>query len=308
MNISTVVVTYNRLSLLKRALHAIETQTLPPASIIVVDNCSTDGTKEFLAEWMTKQTGYQKQVVPLPRNMGGSGGFYHGLEAAMAIDPDWVWLADDDAFPGPDAFALFAAHQAAYAAQCAGTAKPLGVVCSTVLNDGKIDEIHRRRTHHKHGFTLRARSVGQQEYAKGIFPIDLFTYVGVFIKREVLAKVGLTEKDYFIWYDDSEHAMRIAQHYSILCDAKVSIHHNVPAVPNQISWKTFYGERNRLLMFKKHHYPTYLYRLFKIWMYLLSVKPSSSPAMKKLKWRAMWAAIRNQQGVHEAYLPGAKIV
>lgn len=308
MNISVVVVTYNRLPLLQRAIQAIESQTRTPYAMIVVDNCSTDGTAEFLSDWLIQQTGCLKQVVSLPHNMGGSGGFHHGLKAAMALDSDWIWLADDDAFPCPDAFERFNGHQEAYAAQCVSPARPLGVVCSTVLNEGAIDEIHRRRAYCKHGFTLRARSVSQCEYAKGIFPIDIFTYVGVFIKREVLNKVGITEKDYFIWYDDSEHAMRIAKHYSILCDASVKIHHNVPAVPNQMSWKTFYGERNRLLMFKKHHYPTYLYRLLKTLIYILGIGAPANPRMKQLKWRAMWAAILNQQGVHAQYRPGSKVL
>jgi len=226
----------------------------------------------------------------------------------MSLAPDWVWLADDDAFPEPDAFELFVSHQDTYAAMAAGLNRPLGAVCSAVINNGEIDEVHRRRTIIKHGFVQRARSVNKSEYEKNIFAIDLFTYVGVFIKYEVLESVGITEKNYFIWYDDSEHAMRISAKYSILCDGSVRINHNVPAMPNEITWKTFYGERNRMLMFKKHHYPTYLYRIFKSLLYVAGLQKGTNRVMRLLKWRAVCAAVLNRQGVHEKYKPGTKLL
>ena len=49
--IGVVLVTYNRLPLLKKALHLFETQTVSPEYILVVNNASTDGTTSFLKEW-----------------------------------------------------------------------------------------------------------------------------------------------------------------------------------------------------------------------------------------------------------------
>src|SRR4051794_17819421 len=43
-----VVVTFNRLALLKRCLAALQAQTVAPHRIIVVDNASTEGTGEWL--------------------------------------------------------------------------------------------------------------------------------------------------------------------------------------------------------------------------------------------------------------------
>lgn len=57
MNIVTVVVTYNRLVLLKQNIEALKKQTHTHTHIVVIDNCSTDGTAEFL------QTVDRKSVV-----------------------------------------------------------------------------------------------------------------------------------------------------------------------------------------------------------------------------------------------------
>ena len=47
MNIIAVVVTYNRIELLKRTIHCLR-QNKPVTSIVVVNNGSTDATADFI--------------------------------------------------------------------------------------------------------------------------------------------------------------------------------------------------------------------------------------------------------------------
>lgn len=65
MKINCVVVTYNRLSLLKECLSALENQTYPIQRIVIVDNCSTDGTSEFL----DSLTGYKVSDYSTPKKI-----------------------------------------------------------------------------------------------------------------------------------------------------------------------------------------------------------------------------------------------
>lgn len=51
MEICVVLVTFNRLNCLKKALDEFEKQTYLPKRLIVVNNSSTDGTAEYLSEW-----------------------------------------------------------------------------------------------------------------------------------------------------------------------------------------------------------------------------------------------------------------
>lgn len=64
MNIVAVVVTYNRLALLKQNIAALKKQTCLPTHIVVIDNCSTDGTAEFL------QTAEGLRVIRTTQNIG----------------------------------------------------------------------------------------------------------------------------------------------------------------------------------------------------------------------------------------------
>ena len=48
MDISVIIPTYNRKHTLRRAIQSVEQQSLPPLEIIVVDDGSSDGTKEWI--------------------------------------------------------------------------------------------------------------------------------------------------------------------------------------------------------------------------------------------------------------------
>ena len=74
--VACVVVTYNRLGCLKQCLNALRNQSCQQFDIIVVNNGSTDGTKEFLDS--------QKDIIVIhQQNLGGAGGFYAGMKYMM---------------------------------------------------------------------------------------------------------------------------------------------------------------------------------------------------------------------------------
>ena len=70
-----IVVTHNRLNLLKRCLKALELQTVQVDGILVVDNGSNDGTKEYL-----NSIGLEYISQP---NLGSAGGWHTGLKYAI---------------------------------------------------------------------------------------------------------------------------------------------------------------------------------------------------------------------------------
>jgi len=84
-----VIVTWNRLEMLKHCV-ASARRALPDAVLLAVDNASTDGTSEWLAE----QQGIE--ILKLPQNSGGAGGFAAGMQWAYDRGADWVWVMDDD--------------------------------------------------------------------------------------------------------------------------------------------------------------------------------------------------------------------
>ena len=102
MNVDVVIVTYNRLEKLKKALASYENQSRRFRHLIVVNNHSTDGTSDFLDAWGRTEAPFSKIVINTDENLGGSGGYYLGQKKAMELEAEWVFLADDDAYAEPD--------------------------------------------------------------------------------------------------------------------------------------------------------------------------------------------------------------
>jgi len=88
--------TYNRCGMLRQCLDGIRAQTMPPATILVLDNASTDGTARMLAEMFP-----DVQVRRMAENLGCTGAMHEVLKHALTFAPDYIWFFDDDAVPYP---------------------------------------------------------------------------------------------------------------------------------------------------------------------------------------------------------------
>ena len=102
IKVNTVVVTYNRKNLLKLCIDKLLEQSYAINKIIIVDNASNDGTREYLHELIDDVF----DIVFLDENLGGAGGFYFGIKRAYEIGCDYLWIMDDDTISTPSAFAL----------------------------------------------------------------------------------------------------------------------------------------------------------------------------------------------------------
>lgn len=303
MDIGVVLVTYNRREKLIKALECYEKQIFLPTYILIVDNCSTDGTQDILSSWKETPSGYKKEVIFLDKNAGGSGGYYIGMEAAAKKDAEWIWLADDDAYPRQDALQKLNDY---YEKLSEEKKAKTAALCSAVYNNGKIHAGHRNRLKLSK-FKCTIEAVDESEYKKP-FRLDVFSYVGACIKKEALLRAGFVERDYFIYSDDREHSLRIRKEGYILCIPESIIDHDTPPFrPNEINWKRYYGKRNDFLMIRKH-FPGRYFVLRYIRRYLedVSVFSGNDRELKKILRAAYWDALRGKKGMHSVYKPGWK--
>ena len=75
---AAVIVTYNRKAMLQRCLRALCTQTAGVPELWVIDNASTDGTAELVAQLNLPTMHYYNTG----KNLGGAGGFACGIQQA----------------------------------------------------------------------------------------------------------------------------------------------------------------------------------------------------------------------------------
>lgn len=243
--VGTVVVTYNRLNLLKEVIEALNTQDYNNHDIIIVNNGSTDGTEA----WLNQR---DDLIVINQDNIGGAGGFFTGIKYATEKEYDYCWIMDDDVIPSPTALSrLIEAIQ---------LDSHIGFVCSRVIGiDG--------RPMNTPTPDFRAKDVAYSDiYDKVVenfmVKVRRATFVSVLISTKSVKEFGLPIKEYFIWGDDSEYTERISAERPcyIVCNSIVthkrtiqgglSIEHETDAHRlKNYRFKT----RNELYSLKLHH-------------------------------------------------------
>ncbi len=91
---TVIIAAYNCETFLGRAIASVTAQTLPPKEILIVDDCSTDSTREVIQA--AAETDPRVRMIALPRNGGPSAARNAGLDEA---EGDWIAVLDaDDAF------------------------------------------------------------------------------------------------------------------------------------------------------------------------------------------------------------------
>lgn len=193
--IIAVVVTYNRLALLKKVVDALRSQSLPLYKIIVVDNGAADGTHEWLDEQPDLSAVHQG-------NVGGSGGFWRGIKEASAMDCDWIWCMDDDVFPRPDCLGRLVAY-------AAGNPE-IGILCPHRLMSGTTFVGEAKTLNLSNPFQDMHNDMLQASDVESNDAVDIvgMAFEGPLIRHEVVDKIGLPNKEMFILYDDTDYSYR----------------------------------------------------------------------------------------------------
>ncbi len=232
-----VVVTYNRKELLRECLQAVFGQTRPPDVVLVVDNASTDGTREMVREEFP-----QSELLALPENQGSSGGFHEGMKAAMARGVDWLWVMDDDTIPRPDALELLLDAPA----QLDGLPAPSLLASKVIWTDGKL-----------HPMNWPAPNVlDVDHFVDGIertfLPIRANTFPSLLVKREAVERHGPPRKAFWIWADDIDFTQRILRHEpGYLVPQSVALHKTKTAhKPWEGKQRFYYAVRNGMFILR----------------------------------------------------------
>jgi GT2 family glycosyltransferase len=197
-SVAVVVVTFNRADLLRRMLAGLAALTRQPDAVIVVDNASTDHTREVLE----KAGNAGLRAIHEETNLGGAGGFHRGVREASDAGYDRIWLMDDDVVPAPDCLDVLMAQDEAClmavredlhgrlvekAATVFDLSSPLAIKPKTAM----VETTYRRRD-------AMPEKVELQNVA----------FEGFMVRREVVERIGLPDPSYFIFYDDVDFAVR----------------------------------------------------------------------------------------------------
>ncbi|MEQ8663222.1 MAG: glycosyltransferase, partial [Gammaproteobacteria bacterium] len=194
--VTALVVTYNRKALLGRCLEALVAQTRPPERVLIVDNASTDGTREWLAAagWLARA---DVELLALPDNTGGAGGFAAGIAHAVERGAARVWLMDDDAMPAADALETL----------LTAATRTDDLYGSVALADERL------------AWPMAPHGAPAADHIHDLAsapaaPVDVtfIPFLGLLVSRELVAAIGIPDAGFFLAADDVEYCMRARRH------------------------------------------------------------------------------------------------
>lgn len=241
LSVSIVILTYNRLQSLTEVLDALEADAVIAtdtdghltgsaqglvSEVLVVDNCSTDGTADYLS-----RKNQRIVHVRMKRNVGVVAR-NHGLERASS---DIVICLDDDVL------GLTPGHVAHIVARFANEPRLGG------LNFQVIDHFTECLTNWVHHRPM--------EDANERFATYEITEGAVALRKEAVSKVGYYHDAYFISHEGPDMAYRLMNaDYSVEYDGAVVVRHKHEQTGRE-KWRFYYYDMRNALWLAARNMP-----------------------------------------------------
>lgn len=286
--VSAVIVTYNRKKLLYENIKMLLCQTYKIDKIYVVDNCSTDGTYEFLRE-QELMNNPNFIYVKTESNIGGAGGFYLGVKRAYEDGADWIVLMDDDG-KAEDNHTIEQLMNVAERLYMNNTAEKKIYVNALVLQKDMLS--------FKMGqyYTVEAACSAAVD---GVLEGLASPFNGTLLSKELVEEIGYPNKDFFIKGDEVDYKHRAFDAGAYVCTAVKSryVHPRPETYERDVlgkkvpffveaPWKEYYAARNFTYMYKqKKRYKSIAFEL--IFVKLLAIMQ-----LKCEKWKTIKMVIR----------------
>jgi rhamnopyranosyl-N-acetylglucosaminyl-diphospho-decaprenol beta-1,3/1,4-galactofuranosyltransferase len=235
--LTAVIVTYNNPEMLEDLLKDLGRQTMRLHEIIVMDNSDSPAT-----QMMVSQKSPSVTYVKMSENVGTAGGFHEGIRRAVR-GCEFVLTLDDDVRMRADSVAeLYQGYL-----NLEKENRSLGAV---------------RAVGARHGRSVPCR-------------LDDFAWRGTLINAEAIRRVGLPLTEYFMYADDVEFSMRLAeQGYEVfdIPGSKIMEQRAWDKLSRRVfgrkvicyaeDFRFYYAFRNAIHTYKKHRRHRALIRTF----------------------------------------------
>jgi GT2 family glycosyltransferase/glycosyltransferase involved in cell wall biosynthesis len=220
--ISIIVLTYNNLDYTKQCLHSLEAYSdYENVEIIVVDNASSDGSQEFLAQWAAVDS--RRLFLANESNLGFSAGNNIGLRAAKG---DYLVVLNNDTYVTPGWLRTLRNQL---------TRHPevglVGPVTNNIGNEARIEISYDSMQQ-----MIELAGEYTRRHAGRSFPIQTSAFFCVMLTRKAYDTVGGLDEAFGVgFFEDDDYCRRLEQEgFTRLCADDVFVHHHLSASFNKL--------------------------------------------------------------------------
>lgn len=244
--LSIVLVCWNNKAYLDPCLKSLyDTGMRNTFDVVVVDNGSTDGSQQMLAEKYP-----QVRIIQNESNLGLGKASNEGIEATQGR---YILLLNNDTVVNGAAFDIMVDFLEEHSR--------VGAVGGKVLNpDGSVQSCYNHFSSLAEEFLVATRigemiRPGYPAVVRGeeIKPVDWITSACLMVRRAALKEVGLLDENYFIYGDEADLQYRIkkAGWEIFYLPSATIIHYGGRSMTRWPRRKLVY--RGKMLFFQKHY-------------------------------------------------------
>lgn len=247
MKIAVIVLHYQNLADTIECLDSLKAQNYPDFEVILVDNASKD------LDLAQKIADYPRlHLIRNETNLGFAGGNNAGIRCALDRGADAIFLLNNDTVSAPDLLSAFARAADAYPSAGAFGAKIFFYDNPTVIWHAGGDV-------HPQSLRCFHYGCGDSDLEKKWEEVRAIGYAcgcALFIKRDVIAKVGLMEPRFFLLWEEIDWCWQIRKAgYECLYIPQARVWHKISQSfegGNRGPLWNYYYFRNRLLFLKRN--------------------------------------------------------
>jgi GT2 family glycosyltransferase len=196
-----VTVLYNGRACLPAFAASLLAQDFRDWQLIAVDNASADGSAAVLADAGDARI----SVVGNARNLGFARAANQGIRAALARGAGFVVLINNDTVLPADFLSRFCARRRDTGAE---------VIAPRIMQLGRPDEAWYAGGHLEHGWIFRNVHEPYDPAAASMAaarPVGFASGCCLGLTRSVLARAGLFDESFFVYWEDTDFCLRLQQ-------------------------------------------------------------------------------------------------
>lgn len=302
--IAVIVVTFNRKELLKRCLNALFSQEYKPAAIYIIDNNSSDGTRQTLQEegYLKNET-IQIHYINTGKNLGGAGGFSLGVKTAHETGLyDAYVLMDDDGCPDKNEIKNLVPHLGKY--------DYINALVVDIDDETKLSFSWNKET----GRDRTKASLLQNE--EGVVLNYASPFNGTMVSKRLVDKIGYPKAEMFIYGDEIEYLNRSKKNGFTPVTIITAIHRHPCSKVSRSYCNIWWNKKipyivrdNPLLIYCSHRNELYNAASLKEYLKIFLTDTMSlhyynkkSKHLRNVLLLAIWAGLRHDFSGHVKYI------